>query len=169
MKQGVHLLQLFEEEECTLTLASDGSTHHGTGETCRKVATHLWPRAERETSRRCGGEPLRPGRIGESGRVWAGQGLNPECSDRTECTQDQRRRLQPPVGEESNSSLKLRDPRLAQSRGVYTASSLRRLAHHGAGKPCPQDTNHLWPHAKAGNQQEARWGGVASRTHRRSR
>ena len=56
-----------EEEECTLTLASDGSTHHETGETCPKVATYLWPRAERETSRRCGGEPLRPGRIGESG------------------------------------------------------------------------------------------------------
>ena len=62
------ILRWVEAEECTLTLASGGSTHHGTGETCRKVATHLWPRAERETSRRCGGEPLRPGRIGESGR-----------------------------------------------------------------------------------------------------
>ena len=56
-----------EAEKCTLTLASDGSQHHGAGRPVESCNT-CGPTRRRETSRRCGGEALRPGRIGESGR-----------------------------------------------------------------------------------------------------
>ena len=65
------------EGRCRVTPASDGSHHHGAGETCPEVATLLRPHECRERTGGAVGRRCVKDASANHREMWAGQGLGP--------------------------------------------------------------------------------------------